>query len=180
MDAGYYRSMVWSLIYRVNSLYSRAVFLGLLALFSVEVGAMGLFDFMKVCLFSEVNGVVTLEGKPVVGAELIRTAKLNDKVYTDRAVTDTSGKFHFDAMYTHSVNKMIFIIEPVIPQTITIGHNDKQYPGWRTTKRDYYENAELEEDRNIDLRCELINEPSVKDQKIRPPLYGVCSLREYE
>lgn len=137
---------------------------------------MGLFDFMKICLFSEVKGVVTLEGKPVAGAEIVRTAEINDKVHTDKTVTDESGKFHFEAMYTHSMNKIIFIIEPVIPQTMTIIHNDEEYLGWRTSKRDYHENAELDDGKKIRLTCEIADEPSIKDQRVKRPVRGICKF----
>jgi hypothetical protein len=147
-----------------------------LSMVTLEVWSMGLFDFLKVCLFSEVNGVVTLEGKPVAGAELVRTAMINDKEYTDKTVTDEGGKFHFDAMYTHSINKIVFIIEPVIPQTMTIFHNDKEYLGWRTSKRDYHMNAELDGEREIDLKCELTNERSVKYQTLGSNISGICDL----
>jgi len=136
---------------------------------------MGLFDFMKVCLFSEVNGVVTLEGKPVAGAEIVRTAEINDKPYTDKTVTDENGRFHFDAMYTHSVNK-ILPMEPYMPQKILIKYKEEEYTAWRTSKRDYYENAEMEDDKNIALKCELTDEPTINDQKLRSNIIGICKL----
>lgn len=43
---------------------------------TTQVSAMSLFDFMKVCVFTDVSGVVTLEGKPVAGARIVRTATL--------------------------------------------------------------------------------------------------------
>jgi hypothetical protein len=144
---------------------------------TLEVWSMGLFDFLKICLFSEVNSVVTLEGKPVAGAELVRTAMINDKEYIDKAVTDEGGKFHFDAMYTHSINKIVFITEPVIPQTMTILHNEKECLGWRTSKRDYHENAELDGDREIILACDLTDESSIRDQKYRRPVRGICNYK---
>ena len=136
---------------------------------------MGLFDFMKVCLFSEVNGVVTLEGKPVAGADLIRTAEINDKVHTDRAMTDENGRFHFSAMYTNSLNK-ILPVEPVIPQTITIQYQGNSYSGWRTTRRGYDENSEMKNNKNIALTCELTDEDSMKEKDLRRPVAGVCKI----
>jgi len=137
---------------------------------------MGLFDFMKVCLFSEVKGVVTLEGKPVSGAKIVRTAEINNKVYTDKTMTDENGKFHFDAMYTHSINKVMFIIEPVIPQTMIISHAENVYIGWSTVKRDYEVNTEFKDNKEIILSCELIDEKSKKEQNLRVPVVGICKF----
>jgi len=139
---------------------------------------MGLFDFMKVCLFSEINGVVTLDGKPVAGAEIVRTAIFKDKPRIDKAITDEAGKFHFDAMYGHSLGKLINMFEMVIPQTMTIHYHNHEFLGWRTSKRDYHENAELDSDRDITLSCDLSNEPSLKDQQYGRPVRGVCDIHE--
>ena len=133
---------------------------------------MGLFDFMKVCLFSEVNGVVTLEGKPVAGAEIVRSAEINDKPYTDKTVTDENGRFHFDAMYTHSVNK-ILPMEPVIPQKILIKPQGHEYLAWEMTKHDYGINDEIK--MPIRLACELLNKESGKEYG-PTVVWGICSI----
>jgi hypothetical protein len=169
------------LISRVNDLYLRAVLLGLLALFSVEVGAMGLFDFMKVCLFSEVKGVVTLEGKPVVRAELVRTAKIGEKTHADRTTTDENGRFQFPAMYTHSVYK-IAPVEPYIDQKIKILADGKEFLAWNVDKRNYDLDGELRHyDSGVqvnvkpNIRCELSTEERGKRFGARV-LWGVCEL----
>ena len=128
---------------------------------------MGLFDFMKVCLFSEVNGVVTLEGKPVKGAEISRTAEFNDKFYTDKTVTNADGHFHIDAMTTHSINKTLAIVEAVISQELKITYEGKEYIGWRTVKRSYEQNTELGDDKKIQLSCELTDESTKKEKQLR-------------
>ncbi|MCI0506530.1 MAG: carboxypeptidase-like regulatory domain-containing protein [Gammaproteobacteria bacterium] len=137
---------------------------------------MGLFDFMKVCLFSEVNGVVTLEGKPVAGAEIVRTAKFSDTEHTDKAVTDADGKFHFDAMYTYSINKALMIIEPVFHQKMMINYQAKEYRGWKTVKRSYDENTEVGEGKQIILTCELTDDDLKKEDGLRVPIVGICKI----
>ena len=135
---------------------------------------MGMFDFLKVCLFSEVNGLVTQGGKPVSGVKIIRTAELNDKTYTDTTITDAQGRYHFDARFTRSVNS-ILPVEPFIPQIMTIRYNNKDYPGWKMNKRNYDVNGEI--DQPLDLSCDLADEPMVKEQRIGPNVFGLCKWK---
>ena len=121
---------------------------------------MGLFDFAKVCLFSEVSGVVTLDGKPVADVEVVRTAQMgHDNIYTDKTVTDGQGRYRFPARFTHSVYK-IAPVEPVITQKITFYYQDKEYLGWFMTKRDYEVNTEL--GHPLNLTCALDSEPKMR------------------
>ena len=135
---------------------------------------MGMFNFLKVCLFSEVNGVVTLNGKPVVGAEVIRTAELNDKAYSDTTTTDGQGRYHFDARFTKSVNS-ILPVEPFIPQTLVIRANKQEFPGWKMNKRNYSVNGEI--DQPLNLTCELSDQPELKEQRIGPNVFGLCKWK---
>ena len=48
-----------------------------------QVNAMGFLDFMRIYIFSEVDGVVLLEGKPVSSATVMRTADYKDKLYSE-------------------------------------------------------------------------------------------------
>jgi len=58
------------------------------------VDAMGLSDVGKVCLFSEMSGVIKMDGKPAVGARLVRT--VNKALTTsDETVTNEDGYFKF-------------------------------------------------------------------------------------
>jgi hypothetical protein len=133
---------------------------------------MGLFDFVKVCLFSEVKGVVTLEGKPVAGAELVRTAEIGEKVHTDKTMTDENGRFSFPAMYTHSLNK-IAPVEPHIPQMMRIRTGGNEFLVWDGSKRDYDLNGEI--DRNLVLSCELTEKE--KRYEIGASIYhSICQL----
>ncbi|MBI3561655.1 MAG: carboxypeptidase regulatory-like domain-containing protein [Gammaproteobacteria bacterium] len=123
---------------------------------------MGLFDFLKVCLFSDVHGVVTLQGKPVAGAEIIRSGALNEengKAFSDIAFTDEQGHFHFNAKFVHSLVAVI-PMEPLVPQKILIRYQGREYLAWSMNKRRYVENAEL--DKPIRLACEITNPDEVK------------------
>ena len=127
-----------------------------------------MFDFLKIYLFSEVNGVVLLNGKPVQGAELIRTAAPGSKSYTDKAMTDAEGRFHFDAMVVHTLRTLI-PGEAVIRQTISIRFQGKDYLGWKSTKRDIANHGELnllDPRKSLPIQlfrveCELTNEDDI-------------------
>lgn len=136
---------------------------------------MGMFDFLKVCLFSEVNGVVTQDGKPIAGAEIIRTAEFNNKAYIDSTMTDTHGRYYFNARFINSINK-ILPIEPRVPQKISIRYHNKEYLGWDMDKRDYEINGEI--DRKLDLVCELSKEPEMKKLGISGYVDGICDAKE--
>jgi len=142
----------------------------LLSITTLVLG-MGLFDFMKVCLFSEVGGVVTLAGKPVAGVELVRTAKFDDKDYTDKTTTDAQGKFHFDPVFSTSLLKW----DPSIFQTIILHYQGKEYIGWKLMRTNYELNGELDDNKLLtNMLCELSIEPTKKDQLVRRPVNGIC------
>ena len=105
---------------------------------------MAIFDFMKICVFTDVDGVVMLEGKPVSGTKLVRTAKVvfNNDEFKDEAITDSEGRFHFDAIYSRSMNAFL-PSEKLVSQQITIHHNNKLFDAWRSVKHNYNYNGEL-------------------------------------
>ena len=133
---------------------------------------MGLFDFVKICLFSEVNGIVTLNGKPVAGVEVIRTSQMgHDNIYTDKTVTDEQGRYRFAARFTHSVYK-IAPVEPNVRQKIAFLYQGNEYLGWRMNKHNYDINTEL--GRPITLTCELTSEPQLR-MGLRHGAHGICT-----
>jgi hypothetical protein len=145
-----------------------------LSIATFEVSAMGLFDFLKVCLFSEVNGVVTLEGRPVAGAELVRTAKIGEKTHVDRTTTDENGRFSFPEMYAHSLNK-IAPVEPFIAQKITILADSREFLAWSGNKRNYDLDGEIY--RPLKFNCEITNKDELLefDKSISISIYhGIC------
>jgi len=118
--------------------------------------------------------MVTLEGRPVVGVEIVRTAEISDKVHTDKSVTDENGVFYFEPIFINSLKK-ILPMELVITQKMVLSHRGSEYLGWRTGKQDSEMNTELDDDRPLDLVCDLANAPIKKDQKNRLPVVGICT-----
>ena len=134
---------------------------------------MGLFDFVKICLFSEVNGVVTLNGKPVPDVEVVRTMRMgHNNIYTDKTTTDNQGHYRFAARFTHSIRK-IAPVEPLIFQRMVFVYQSKEYLGWETDKRNYQINGEL--DVAINLVCELTNESRVRVGPRHRGIDGICT-----
>ena len=134
----------------------------LLMSYITQVNAMGFLDFMKVYIFSEVDGIVLMEGKPVAGAKVVRTADYKDKVHTDTVVTDESGRFHFDDISNFSMR----LSETVIYQEININYENKDYLAWKLTKRHENRYGELtdpekpeEPIKKVNLKCELTDDP---------------------
>ncbi len=135
--------------------------------------AMGFRPF-QICMFSEVNAVVTLHGKPVVGAEIVRTSnELDSKVYTEKTTTDAQGRFHFDALWVFSLRQFI-PAEPMVEQHITIYYQDKEHMGFDHSKRGYGHNDELDDGKALNFTCELSEEPAMKYQEVAGPIDGIC------
>ena len=132
---------------------------------------MSFFDIGKACVFSQVKGRVTYEGKPAAGAKIVRKAKWQ-KPASDEAVADAEGKFEFPAMYQRSAVKLI-PAEFVVSQELTVIYNDKEYGIWHTTKREPEEDTELN-GKPLNFQCELTDEPRF-DHSYRASIKTICT-----
>lgn len=127
----------------------------------------------KLCVFSEVTGVVTSDGRPVEGAVVERSwSWVSGEPRTDTVTTDARGRFAFPALFARSMMRSILPMEPVVQQRIMIRHGDEEYVGYDFVKRNYDENGEF--GRPLDLACGL--EASLDGEHF----YGVCSLETPE
>ena len=116
---------------------------------------MSLSDFGKVCLFSGISGVITLNGKPVANARLQRTGD-RDGPKTDETTTDENGYFEFPAMWERTITKYL-PQEFVASQEILVFYEGVKYEIWSAVKRKPEENAESRGEK-IELTCELADE----------------------
>ena len=137
---------------------------------------MGFFDFAKACLYSEVSGVVTLHGKPVAGAEIIRKAWWPDeKLHTDTTTTDAQGAFHFAPMFAFSLLRQYMPIEPYVRQQMFIRYQDKEHLAWKVSKHGYELNDEFTDNKHHPLTCELSEEATMKDDPLLfLPVKTIC------
>ena len=74
------------------------------------------------------------------------------KEYVTETVTDKNGKFHFNALYTKSVNTFLPSAK-MVTQTITFSSQGKEYLGWHFVKGNYDYNGELND---LDSSSELV------------------------
>lgn len=116
---------------------------------------MGFFDAGRVCLFSGISGTITLEGKPVANARVIRTAD-KDGPKTDETVTDENGYFSLPPMYERTVTKFL-PMEFVVSQKIIVSFEGKNYEIWSSVKRSPEENSESK-GKLLAVTCELDSE----------------------
>lgn len=134
----------------------KKIFISLL-LFIFSYGAWAVS--VKQYLFSDMTGVVNLEGQPVAGVKLVRMVDYNKKEY-DETVTDKEGRFHFPTVARTSILSKVLPTEFIVLQSITAHHNDKEYEMWSGTKTSPKENAESQ-GKPLIVECEL-SWPDVK------------------
>ena len=134
---------------------------------------MGLLN--KLYLFSEVNGVVLLDGKPVQGVEVVQTYfwHWGDKKGKTVAQSDALGRFHFPLITDTSLTAVLLPHEPVIEQTINLYYQGREIRGWFHANHNYEPLAET--GTPLDLVCELNNAPAAHPD-IRS--YGMCTLKK--
>lgn len=135
------------------------VLLAIISLFlmftAIGVSAMGISDIGRVCLFSAISGTITLDGKPVVNAHLVRSGKRGIKK-TDETFTNEQGYFEFPAMYERTITKYL-PQEFVAAQKILVHYNDEVYEIWSGVKREPEENVESR-GKPLIVKCELNSE----------------------
>lgn len=131
---------------------------------------MSVGDIGKVCLFSAISGKITLDGKPVANARLVRTGD-RDGPKVDEAVTDANGSFAFPAMNERTITKLL-PQEFVASQKIVVTYNNKNYQIWSSVKRNSEENTESR-GKPLVVACELNSEEKsiIVD---RVPIHTLC------
>lgn len=140
-----------------------------------EVNAMS-----NMYIFSEVKGTVLSHGKPIAGAIIERSYKLDGKSKSmlDSTRTSTEGDFLLPAIFNHSLLRAFLPHGALIDQSIIIKHDGKTYQAWLKIKSNYRENGEIENaqliGRPISLLCRLESEFKVNSKE---EFSGLCELR---
>ena len=127
--------------------------------------------FAKKVMFSEVTGVVTLNGQPVKGAEIDQVYQWawDDKKEEAKATTDAQGMFKFPLREKSGIVSSVMPHEPVIFQQIVIKYQGKDYVAWQHSKHNYDLDGELK-GKKLVLRCELSDETR-NDGNV----FGICT-----
>ncbi len=132
---------------------------------------MGLSDVGKVCLFSNMEGVIKLNGKPVSGAKLVRTVNLS-KDEVDETSTDENGNFKFEAKFARSLGK-ILPQEFAVSQVIIVSYEGKEYEMWSGVKRKPEEDIESR-GKPLVVECELNSEEKLIKVN-NSPIFSLCT-----
>jgi hypothetical protein len=131
-----------------------------------------MFDNFKLCIFSEVRGIVLDHGRPVPGAKIVRTFDWHwtDETGRDEATTNEKGEFRMPAIFRTTVFGALIPHEPFVFQKISIVLDGKEIRAWATDKRDYELNSETG-GKPPNITCRLENEV-----KHRGRIYGICEF----
>ena len=121
------------------------------------VDMFGWFKKQDVFLCSEVNGVVTENGEPVVNLEVIRSLiYIDEKVHRDVVITDSTGHFHFPEKSIRSSIPSRPFSEDRVSQQIFIDRDGEKTPFWVATHIGIKETPEFTT-KLSSLTCELTN-----------------------
>lgn len=126
---------------------------------------------LKSCVFSDIEAVITLNGKPVEGARIVRRWNWQSEK-EDETMTDADGRFQFPAVYERSLVRLI-PAEFVVAQSLTIYYESKEFPFWINSKREIELDSELA-GRNLDFRCELTNDMEIHKIDVLSTLHTLC------
>ena len=132
---------------------------------------MSLSNIGKACLFSNISGVILLDGKPVENALLIRTIEFSNKK-TDKTRTDSNGYFEMPAIFERSV-KNILPQEFSSAQEIELVYKGQSYAIWSGVKRKPDENSESQ-GKPLVVKCELNSERNFI-QVDNSPIFSLCT-----
>jgi len=117
--------------------------------------AMSLFGAGKTCVFSNVKATLTMNGKPLPNAKVIRRWEWQE-LKEDSTTTDENGHFEFPVVFEKSVTRLL-PIELVIGQGLYVIVDGKEQQFWSNSKREPGENAEFN-GKPIAMMCELTHE----------------------
>ncbi len=109
-----------------------------------------------VCVFSAMEGTITFQGKPAVGAKIVRIVRWkDDKGESDTTVTNDIG--HFSLPVMNRVLRRLFPVEFVAHQSIFVHYQGQEYHIWEMAKRDQREFGELG-GKPVNFKCEITDE----------------------
>lgn len=126
-------------------------------------------------LFSEVNGTVLLDGKPVQGVEVRQDYHWHwGELKRSHTVTsDAQGRFRFAEVTGTSWTANLLPHEPVVMQALTLRYQGKEHRGWLMYKHNYDRLGEVP-GRALNLVCDLADEPVARPET---ETFGICVLR---
>ncbi|WP_444892611.1 DUF6795 domain-containing protein [Microbulbifer sp. JMSA004] len=121
--------------------------------------AMASFNPFKACTFSEMKIKLTLNGKPISGAQITRSIQWQ-KEWVDTFTSDEDGVAVLPAKFSNSLTQVL-PVEFVVSQAIDVNYEDKNYEIWVYAKRNPGENSEM--GKPFNLTCELTDETRLEE-----------------
>ncbi len=121
----------------------------------VYAGMFGLGKKTEVHLSPEVKGVVTLNGRPVEGAQVVRTLDY-DREYREEQLTGVDGRFSFPEKNIMSDRPNKLLDETRVRQILTVNYEGQKYLIWYTTPGTIHRRTAIAR-RLGALHCELTN-----------------------
>jgi hypothetical protein len=123
------------------------------AAYASEGVSMSLLKGSEVCVFSAMKGIITLQGKPVAGAKIVRKVAWKDEAgESEETTTNANGEFEF-AVMNRSL-RQVLPAQFVATQEINVHYDGKDYLIWTMGKMDKSEYGELG-GKPENFRCEL-------------------------
>lgn len=107
-----------------------ALSLLLFMVFSQQVMAdmFGWFKKTEVELSPEINGTITLNGKPATGATVLRLLTYSDKKFNDSTTTDENGHFRFPVKVVKL--KVSSMFDTAVTQKLVVDYESRQTEIW--------------------------------------------------
>jgi hypothetical protein len=133
------------------------LFLCTVGVTAVEANAMSLLKGEKVCVASGFEGMVTFEGRPASGAQIVRKFNWKDeKGETEETIADNDGRFSFPSHW--DVLRRVLPVQFVAYQSLFVHYKGQKYHVWETGKMQKSEYSEFREKKPENFRCELTHD----------------------
>ncbi len=132
------------------------LYLFIASLLFLGVTAMSFSEIGKMCLFSGISGIITLDGKPVGNAKIKRVvgkAHTHGKK-TDETTTNDKGYFEMPPVFDRSLIGKVLPMQFSVPQEIFVAYREKKYNIWSGVKSKREENSESSGNPLV-VQCEL-------------------------
>lgn len=120
--------------------------------------AMSIFEAGKVCTFSPISGVILFEGKPAVGARVVRTTDYQKKIQ-DETLTDSNGYFELPGIFERNIVNFL-PQEFVVGQLVNVSFSGREFRIWSGVKRKREENSESR-GKPLVVTCELTQKDEI-------------------
>lgn len=144
-----------------------------LAIVVILLSGCSVVSFHK--LTSDLSGIVTKNGKPVEGAEILFRADSHWYGESEEKVVITGTNGEFEIPQWNLVRSLVLVHQPVIKQEIIIRFEGKAYEGWKYTRMSYTDSQDGAN--GSFLVCELGSVAAVQKVDGYRTASGICHAK---